>query len=138
MRGYSNHTGNIGALLAMLLLSGCASTVSDLKADHVVKVVQIEGNYQAIYRNIATMARECLTGERYRWGVQWGVDADLYTDIGTGEVTFYSVGPQGRLTGAHAEVRKVDAGTELSIWARNESVGAIFQRWANGYKECQI
>ena len=136
MRGYSDRTRNIGALLGMILLSGCASTVSDLKADHVVKVVQIEGNYQVAYRNIATMARECLTGAA--WGAHWGVDGDLYTDIGTGEVTFYSVGPQGRLTGAHAEVRNVDAGTELSIWARNESVGAIFQRWANGYKECQI
>ena len=74
------------AAAVALSVGGCSSTPADLEAKTTPTIQTYTDNYQEIYRRVSTTAKRCLAGN-IGAHASTAVDADLYSDLGYGEVT---------------------------------------------------
>jgi len=136
---YSKKT--IAAIALTLGLGACASTPQELvnTSEHK-KTISTNTNYQAVYRNVLSEAKNCLAGAQNLF-VSNKVEGQLYGDLGFGEISYY----QENLNPIHiayVKAEKVTDGSKISIyiggqvsWAAENTLGK-FEKWALGSKGC--
>lgn len=129
------------AIAAALSLAGCSSTPSELeKSKDAVKTERsYSENYQEIYRRITTSARSCVSGHINAYA-SFQVDADLYSELGYGEITMSLLNLGSRNYYWKAKVEKAGGGSKLSVVAGNTLVKNSMLNdvtgWADGGTVC--
>lgn len=123
-------------------LGGCA-TYGDYRDKPANVEVKIDRNYQAVYAQLLSSMRSCLTpGAQILFSASSSsLDSDLYPDLGYGEIVY---GLSGIVpdTLAVARVTKDGAGTVLSIKTGNMIPSAATRSqswlvyWAKGGTAC--
>lgn len=100
------------ALMTVVALGGCAAgSVSEIRSNAAKRhEFVLPANYQEVYRNIASTARNCWVGGfLLSPQAQRNVDADLLPDLGRGEVTIW-MSNINRNVYAHADIERADGG----------------------------
>ena len=128
----------IGCCIA---LAACSTTPKDLEQKTQPVIKSYAENYQEIYRRLSTTAKRCLAGNMSAYS-SMAVDAQLYPDLGFGEVTVSLIDMGIRNYYFSAKVEKVDTGARLTVHSGN-SLGATrlsdqSLRWADGDEECPL
>lgn len=130
----------IGTALLALVLAGCSTSSGDLDASKsaVRSEKRYSENYQAVYRRLADTARRC---QSTAGTAAFTVDAQLYNELGFGEVTMSLVSAlYPRNYYWKAKVEKAGSGSKVSIVSGNtlaqgrtlDQIG----RWADGDTNC--
>lgn len=127
-------------ITACIALAGCAaSSVDGLKQSAAPQEFTTASNYQEVYRNIAANARACWSGGfLLSPQAQRIVDADLYAELGKGEVTMW-MSNLGTSVYAHALIeRRAPAETHVSVWNHPNwgQVVPAMETWASGQRTC--
>jgi hypothetical protein len=135
------HVLRIAALCAALLLAGCSSTPADLEAKTTPIIQTYPDNYQEIYRRISTTAKRCvsaITGSHSAYAV----DADLYSELGYGEITASLISYGARNYYWSARVERAGTGAKLTVRSANslasERTAQTILNWANGDQNCPM
>ncbi|MEZ2220734.1 hypothetical protein [Rhizobium sp. RCC_161_2] len=96
-------------------------------------------NYQALYRKIHDPASRCLVGSP---GVatQLILDAQLYPDLGFGEISYSMSSIYGRHFFWKAKIEKAGSGSKISVvsgnsLSRDKDIRSVL-RWADGDMNC--
>lgn len=117
-----------------LYFAGCSTTPADLEAKAPPITQSFSENYQEIYRRVATNARRCLSTSLNATATMT-VDADLYPDLGYGEITFSLINMGVRNYYVSARVEREKTGARLIVRSGNslgaERWKAMFFDWAN-------
>ncbi|MDA4848020.1 hypothetical protein [Hoeflea poritis] len=126
--------------LCALVLSGCVSSSQDLvESSSNKRTFTVSQNYQQVYRNISKTASQCLTrGIVLSSQASWDVDAQLYSELGYGEIDFY-LNNVGKDFYATAKVERQGSGTKVTVVSRErfkDRFSDSFQRWAKGSTAC--
>ena len=135
--------------LALLLLIGsvgtfvvgCSTTPQDLEAKGAATAVTkaYAENYQAVYRRISQTATRCRTANAGPYA-SFNVDAELYSDLGFGEVTSSLINWGVRNYYWKAKVEKTAAGSTVTVHSGNTLFNAKARdqilRWADGDTAC--
>lgn len=117
-------------------LAACGPTASrDLYTPSQTTEVSIPENYQAVYRRVSIRARECLQQENLLGGARWTVDAQLYGELGYGEVT-YALSQFSQSYIAAAKIAKDGTGARVTIAATAPRWAKAFEGWARGGSDC--
>lgn len=127
-------------LLISCVVTGCSSTPQDLeKSTSAVRTTKIyEDNYQQVYRRLVGVARRCGTATASH--VSFEVDADLYNELGYGEVTQSLQGLGARNYYWKAKIERNGGGSKLSIvsgntLAQSSTLNKVVG-WAEGNTAC--
>lgn len=129
------------ALVTLIALGGCAAgSVSEIRSNAARRhEFALPANYQEVYRNIATVARNCWVGGfLLSPQAQRNVDADLFSDLGRGEVTIW-MSNIGRNVYAHADIERADGGSRVTVYtyfSSWDSIGPRMEKWAKGEADC--
>ncbi|WP_412773988.1 hypothetical protein [Nitrobacter sp.] len=131
----------IAALCAALLLAGCSTTPADLEAKATPVVQTYPDNYQEIYRRVSTTAKRCFARNTGPYS-SYAVDADLYPDLGYGEVTLSLVNTITRNYYLSVRIEKQPKGSRLTMrtgntLATNTYIDRI-EAWASGDDTCPL
>ncbi|MBY3043700.1 hypothetical protein [Rhizobium leguminosarum] len=121
------------------ILSGCSTTPEALEksASAARSEKSYAENYQEVYRRLADTARRCrsTTGS-----AAFTVDAQLYNELGYGEITMSMVSIYPRNYYWKAKVEKTASGSRVSAVSGNTSAQdrslADVMRWADGDQHC--
>lgn len=83
------------ATLSMIILSACAApSVQALRSAPTERMAaSVEGNYQRVYRDLLTRARECFQTGLYARAML--VQGEIFSDIHSGSITIGLQGPLG-------------------------------------------
>lgn len=133
---------SVSALAASCLLAGCfASTPKQFEEVAKSKTtLTVESNYQAAYRKVVTLARECWAAGMISGSM--GVTGDLYTDIRTGQIQVGVHGGLGiMLLGVIDFQALSDSSTRVTISQRHENAHYAKQvrAWLAGTSEgCRL
>lgn len=131
----------IAALCIVLAMAGCSSTPEALeKSESAARSTEAYAeNYQEIYRRLSSTAKRCVatnSGKR----TSFEVDAELYNELGFGEVTLSLANYGTRNYYWKAKVEKRGSGAAVSAVSGNTlAQGAELQRifaWADGDTKC--
>lgn len=127
----------ITTMVAAILLSACASTVSvaDLRTiNEGSSSLQFPMNYESVYRIIAAESRRCF--ERTVPGVSVNVRTDLYADSKKGEISIAGALMTSSITELVFEINAIDAKTsEVKTYYRkksSESIERAMRAWIQG------
>jgi len=128
------------AALACLVLGGCSTTPADLNAKTEATVQNYPDNYQEIYRRISTTAKRCIAGNISAYA-SMAIDAELYSDLGYGEITASLINIGIRNYYWSAKIEKAERGSSrLTARSGNtlasETAKQSIIRWANGDANC--
>lgn len=129
----------IGAAMA-LVLAGCSSTPADLEAKAAPTIQAYPENYQEIYRRVSTTAKRCWA-EPINAQAQMAVDAELYPDLGYGEVTLSLINWGTRNYYVSTKIERAMAGSKMTLRSGNsidETRAKLVQQWAAGSAECRL
>jgi len=122
-------------LLALLAVTGCVTTAQELiNTSENKKTISLDQNYQAVYRDVLTVARNCEAGP-VNLVVSNRVDGQLYNELGYAEISFY----QANLRPLHLvylKIAKVGNGSEVMIYASHRNYLRIFEEYVRGKKDC--
>lgn len=122
-----------------VIVAACSPNPTDLRASTPEQVTTYSENYQEIYRRVASEARLCYRGSVGAYASA-EVDANLYSDLGYGEVQNSVIN-----YGTHnyywtAKIEKNGSGSKMTINAGNtlsaSATTATLQRWASGGTGC--
>ena len=124
-------------VLAAITLVGCASTPPEEAIKPTVQTYAED--YQALFQRLSTTAKRCFASKAglYRSGA---VDANLFTEIGYGQLTL-SVGGRGN-DNYYVSVRieKQPSGSKLTMISDNMAASQRYRElvlvWANGDLNC--
>ena len=131
----------LGTVALMLALASCSTTPEALenspKASRIEKTYS--ENYQALYRKIHDPASRCLVGSP-GIATQLILDAQLYPDLGFGEMTYSMSSIYGKDYFWKAKVEKAGTGSKLSVVSGNmlgqeRSLRKVVG-WAEGDTSC--
>jgi hypothetical protein len=125
--------------LLCLILANCSTTPTELNEKAAPVVQTYPENYQEIYRRTSSTARRCIAGNVGAYA-SFAVDADLFPDLGYGEMTISLINWGVRNYYVTVRFDKQPAGTRMTSRAGN-SLGADnwlqkVQRWAAGEQDC--
>lgn len=121
------------------VVAACSPNPTNLRASTPEQVTTYAENYQEIYRRVASEARLCYRGSVGAYASA-EVDANLYSDLGYGEVQNSVIN-----YGTHnyywtAKIEKDGDGSKMTINAGNtlsaSATTATLQRWASGGTGC--
>ncbi len=132
------HQAAIGALAT--LLGACSTTPADLEAKTEPMVQNYSENYQEIYRRVSTTAKRCIAGNISAYA-SMAIDAELYSDLGYGEITASLINIGIRNYFWSAKIEKAERGSSrLTARSGNtlasETAKQSIIRWANGDANC--
>lgn len=126
--------------VAGALLSGCSTTPENL-ADKTEPIVRsYSANYQEIYRRVSSTAKRCISGNAGPY-TSLAVDADLYSELGYGDVQVSMINYGVRnyywtakieLAGANASRLTLRSGNSLGA---DRAAQAVLT-WADGGTDC--
>lgn len=123
----------------MLFLSGCSSSPEDLAAKTTPIVQTYAENYQEIYRRVSTTAKRCWA-EPISAQAAMVVDAELYSDLGYGEVAVSMVNWGARNYYVTTKIEKAQQGSRLTMRSGNaldDTRANFVLRWAAGDQNCR-
>lgn len=127
------------AALLAVVLTGCATNPDQLSAVADVETYTFQENYQEIYRRVSSQARMCLSASLGAYASNQ-IDAQLYPDLGYGEVTYrlsnFGVNNYYFLV----KIEKKGDGTLVTSQAGNTLAPGTYMKlvrqWAHGDKAC--
>lgn len=121
------------------LLVGCSTTPADLEAKSTPTIIAFTENYQEIYRRTSGLAKRCIASSMGPYA-SMAVDADLFPDLGYGEITVSLINWGVRNYYVSSRIEKTPTGSKLIVRAGNtlgaEQMVQRMQRWAGGDQEC--
>lgn len=124
---------------AALLVAACSSTPSDLESKAAPVVETYTENYQEIFRRVSTTAKRCESGNISAMA-SLAVDAQLYSELGYGEVSRSMINYGVRNYYWTAKVEKAEAGSKMTVRAgntiNNPAMINNVIRWASGDEAC--
>jgi hypothetical protein len=127
------------ALGILCVLSGCSTTPEALEksASAARSEKSYDENYQEVYRRLAGTARRCQsTGG----SAAFTIDAQLYNELGYGEITMSMVSIYPRNYYWKAKVEKTASGSRVSAVSGNTVAQSHtlvdVMRWADGDQRC--
>lgn len=121
-------------LIVACALGGCgASSQAELEktAPHV-QTFEFAENYQAVFRRVSISARRCLEEEFLLGGARLAVNAQLYNELGYGEITYnlsHALTPRHLIS---AKIEKVEAASRMTVRAEHANSIRHMAAWANG------
>ena len=125
-----------GALAAITLV-GCASKPPEEINKPIVQTYAED--YQGLFQRVSTTAKRCFASKAglYRSGT---VDADLYSDIGYGQLTLFMNGRGGDNYYVSVRIEKQPTGSKLTMISDNMGASQRYRElvtgWANGDQNC--
>ena len=130
-------------VLVSLSLVTCSTTPQALEKDSGTRSATLEfsENYQAVYKRIFDTAKACAeTGFLFSPQASMNVDAQLYSELGMGEITYSLLNMSIRNYYWKAKIEKDGAGSKLTIYSGNTLRNAVWldkiKSWANGSTSC--
>lgn len=124
---------------ASLAVAGCSSTPAQLEEKAAPTVQAFPDNYQEIYRRVSGTTRRCIAGNLSAYA-SMAVDADLFPDLGHGQITVSLINMGLRNYFASAKIEKQAKGSQLTVKAGNTLAASNmvqnFLRWAGGDENC--
>ncbi len=129
-------------LAVCLLLAGCSTTTQDLetKTSTTVSTFSYPDNYQLIFKRVSDEAKRCGTGNLLLSQASLQVDAQLYNELGYGEVSQSMINVGVRNFYWKAKIERAGAGSKMTIYSGNTiNNGAAIKRvsaWADGNHGC--
>ncbi|NEI70977.1 hypothetical protein GR212_15460 [Rhizobium lusitanum] len=129
----------IWGALVLACLAGCSTSSGQLESASgtATQTRKYPDNYQALYRKVLEPAQRCLAG-----GIsnRLTVDAQLYPDLGFGEITDSRTSIAGRNYYIKVKISKAGNGSEMTVWsgntlAKSHDMNLVFS-WAEGKTEC--
>jgi hypothetical protein len=120
---------------ALLVISGCATTAQKLiDRSKNTNTIETNQNYQALYRDVLTVARDCLAGP-INLAVSNKVEGQLYNDLNFGEINFYqdNLSPMYLV---YAKISKAGDGSKAEIYASGSGYLEAFEAYVRGKKSC--
>jgi hypothetical protein len=132
---------HVAAASAALSLGGCSSTPADLEAKTAPVVTSYSDNYQEIYRRVSTTAKRCFAGN-IGAHASMAVDADLYSDLGYGEINTSLINWGTRNYYWTARIERNGTGSKMILRSGNtlasERTTGTVLGWANGGSDCPL
>jgi hypothetical protein len=126
-------------MLAAVGIAGCSTKPTDLAAKTKAEVHTYSENYQEIYRRVASTAKRCQSGNVNAYA-SYDVDAELYSELGYGEVSMSLVNVGTRNYFWTAKIEKAGTGSKLTVNSGNTLASGSNQksvvRWASGDENC--
>jgi len=120
-------------------VAGCSTTPADLEAKSAPAITAFTENYQEIYRRTSGLAKRCIASSMGPYA-SMAVDADLFPDLGYGEITVSLINWGVRNYYVSSRIEKVPTGSKLIVRAGNtlgaERMIQLLQRWAGGDQSC--
>lgn len=136
----STRQRTLSALLGCGLICSCSSTPDALEADKgaAVRTVFLSGNYQEIYRRVYGAASRCMVANNS--STRLDVEAQLYSELGFGEITASMASIYGKGYYLKAKIEKAGNGSKLTAHSTNglarERTAEKVVAWANGDSSC--
>lgn len=128
----------VAAALA-LAASSCSPSTQELSASTSAETFTFSDNYQEIYRRLSTSAKKCAHGN-VGASSSFEVDAELYNELGYGEVTFSVLNLGVRNYYWSAKIEKAPTGTKVTYNVGNTLNPAGYRsevvRWLSGNTSC--
>jgi hypothetical protein len=124
-------------ILAAITLVGCASNPPEEVNRPTVQTYAQD--YQGLFQRISTTAKRCFASKAglYRSGA---VDADLYSEIGYGQLTLTVNGTGTSNYYVSVRIEKQSTGSKLTMISDNMEASQRYRelvsRWANGDQNC--
>ena len=116
-------------------LAGCATTAKELrKISEHKNTISLDQNYQAVFRNVLTVARDCLAGP-INLVVSTKVEGHLYSELGYGEINHYQDN-SSPIYHSYVKIAKVGNGSKITIYAAGSGFLKIFEEYVRGKKVC--
>jgi hypothetical protein len=121
--------------VALMLVTGCVTTAQELiNTSQYKKTIKLDQNYQAAYRDILTVLRNCYAGP-INLVVSTKVEGQLYSDLKFGEISWF----QDNLAAIHhayVKIAKAGDGSEVTIYAAGIGYLKPVEEHVRGSKEC--
>jgi hypothetical protein len=123
-------------VLAAITLVGCASTPEAASKPTVQTYAE---DYQGLFQRVSTTAKRCFASKAgvYRSGA---VDADLFSELGYGQLTLNVTGKGGDNYYVSVRIEKQPTGSKLTMISDNMGASQRYRElvsgWANGDQNC--
>ncbi len=127
----------------LVFMAGCSNSVGSGSFEQSKSSARDERtfpeNYQALYRNVHDTASRCLAGSP-AVATQMILDAQLYPDLGFGELSYSMSSIYGRHFFWKAKIEKAGSGSKISVvsansLSRDRDIRSVY-RWASGDTSC--
>ena len=124
-------------VLAAITLVGCASKPPEEAVKPTVQTYAED--YQGLFQRISTTAKRCFASKvgLYRSGA---VDANLFTEIGYGQLTLTVDGRGNENYYVSVRIEKQPSGSKLTMISDNMAASQRYRElvlvWANGDQNC--
>lgn len=135
-------------LIAAIVLTGCAYSMSELKTEskNLTGKIESDKNYQEVYRTLLNMSKECL--EHTSLSSEVTISGDLYHDIREGQIRQRLSGGGILIATSAIDIKALeDKRTEVTLYTVKSNwygFGIItpgiddVARWINGDRNCWI
>lgn len=123
------------ALPIVFALFGCSTSPTDLESKVEPRSQIFAENYQEIYRRVSTTAKRCMAGNMSATA-SMAVDAELYSELGKGEITVSLINIGIRNYYVSAKVERLDQKQSKMTVSAGNTLGAqratdLFFEWAS-------
>jgi hypothetical protein len=124
-------------ILAAITLVGCASKPPEEANKPTVQTYAED--YQSLFQRVSTTAKRCFASKAglYRSGT---VDADLYSEIGYGQLTLSVNGSGNSNYYVSVRIEKQPSGSKLTMISDNMEASQRYREfvsgWASGDQNC--
>ncbi|SCX00819.1 hypothetical protein DSM25558_0183 [Agrobacterium sp. DSM 25558] len=128
-------------VLFAILATGCSTSTADLekKTAATAQTLTYSENYQEIYRRVYTASSRCVAGNINAYA-SMNVDAQLYNELGYGEITGSLVNVGVRNYYWKAKIERAGQGSKMTINSGNTlGANATMKKvlsWASGDQSC--
>ncbi|MBW5802050.1 hypothetical protein [Halomonas elongata] len=110
------------ALPVLIALSGCApSTVLELQNDSVQLDFSVAESYQQVFKDVRTELNRCMFGGALM--AKTNIDAQLYPDLGEGEISVRYNNMGDRSVFLHVEIKEDGSATDVTTYS------STFGKW---------
>jgi hypothetical protein len=126
-------------VLAAITLVGCASKPPEEANKPTVQTYAED--YQGLFQRVSTTAKRCFASKAglYQSGA---VDADLYSEIGYGQLTLTVNGRGGDNYYVSVRIEKQLTGSKLTMISDNMAASQRYRElvsgWVNGDQNCPV
>ena len=126
-------------VLAAITLAGCASKPPEEANKPTVQTYAED--YQGLFQRVSTTAKRCFASKAglYQSGA---VDADLYSEMGYGQLTLTVNGRGGDSYYVSVRIEKQPTGSKLTMISENMAASQRFRElvlgWVNGDQNCPV
>lgn len=134
---------NLNLAWLAFALAACSTTPQGLEQASSTKSIvrTYPDNYQLVYKRILDPAKQCSEGGMaFSLSASLNVDAQLYNELGYGEISYSMINVGVRNYYWKAKVEKADTGSKITIYSGNTLNNAVWLNkvsgWADGKLGC--